>query len=104
MLDIIKDLAFYVMAAGLLLIVAYLLKSNKQNMINTILQLIQQAEETIQGSGLGAEKKAAVIEQLQILYKNVPPWVSDKIDELVAILNAKQAFFSEKAKEVTKTL
>ena len=49
--------------------------------------LVQQAEEKIQGSKLGAEKKAWVIAQLKAIGINGTAYISKLIDELVAIMN-----------------
>jgi hypothetical protein len=62
-------------------------KYGKSTLKNTINTLIQMAEEAIQGSGLGEEKKAWVIKQLESTGIKVTDAVSKLIDELVEVMN-----------------
>ena len=50
--------------ALLCLVLAQLIKSNRQRILQAVERLVQEAEEAIQGSGMGAEKKAYVINWL----------------------------------------
>lgn len=81
---------------------AKIIKNNKQNLINTITTLVQNAETAIQGTGMGAEKKAKVIATLEAMGIEVTVAVSAMIDSAVNYLNAKSAFFTATATTQTK--
>ena len=49
----------------LCLVLSQLIKSNRQRILQTVEGLVQEAEEAIQGSGMGAETKAYVIDRLE---------------------------------------
>lgn len=83
--EILIKLAF----AGVCAILAVVLKMYKDNILETVTRLVQEAESTIQGSGLGDEKKAKVVAQLQAMGVSVNKWLYTKIDEIVAYLNEK---------------
>lgn len=78
-------------------ILANLLKERKARIIAAVTQLIQKAETAIEGSGMGADKKALVIAQLEAMNIRVTQWLSTKIDEIVALLNEKKAWLTESA-------
>ena len=89
MLEVIKDLVLLLILAGVCVIGAYILKAKKQEIRKIAKDLIQKAEVTITGSGMGAEKKAKVIAQLQAMGIKVDTWLDTEIDAIVAYLNAK---------------
>ena len=89
MLEVIKDLALLLILAGVCVIGAYILKAKKQEIRKIATDLIQKAEIAITGSGMGAEKKAKVIAQLQAMGIKVDAWLDTEIDTIVAYLNAK---------------
>jgi hypothetical protein len=112
MLEILKDIATSLALAGVLAVGVWLLKTRKQQLIITLNNLIQMAEEGIKGSGLGETKKAWVIAQLEIIGVKVTDTVSALIDELVDIMNKKQTSLTDAVAstatgaidEVTKTV
>lgn len=89
MLEVVKDLALLLILAGVCMIGAYILKAKKQEIRKIATDLIQKAEITITGSGMGAEKKAKVIAQMQAMGIKVDAWIDTEIDAIVAYLNAK---------------
>lgn len=89
MLEIIKDLVLLLILAGICVIGAYILKAKKQEIRKIATDLVQKAEIAITGSGMGAEKKAKVIAQLQAMGIKVDAWLDAEIDAIVAYLNAK---------------
>lgn len=89
MLEIIKDLVLLLILAGICVIGAYILKAKKQEIRKIATDLVQKAELAITGSGMGAEKKAKVIAQLQAMGIKVDAWLDTEIDAIVAYLNAK---------------
>lgn len=80
-------------------ILAYILKERKARILNEVSQLIQKAESVIQGSGMGAEKKRLVLAQLEVMNVKATAWLSAAIDDIVAALNERQAWFTENAKD-----
>jgi len=66
--------------------------------------LIQKAESTVQGSGLGAEKKAMVVAQLEAIGVSVNSWLSTQIDAIVTALNTKGAWLASEAQTNATTL
>lgn len=85
--------------ALLCLVLAQLIKSNRQRILQTVERLVQEAEEAIQGSGLGSEKKAYVIDRLEAGGVKVNEWISSQIDFVVAALNSKGAWTATKIAE-----
>lgn len=83
----------------LCLVLAQLIKSNRQRVLQTVERLVQEAEEAIQGSGLGQEKKAYVIDRLEAGGVAVNEWLSAQIDFIVAALNSKGAWTAAKIAE-----
>jgi hypothetical protein len=92
-LEILTSLAL----AGAAAAVAWAVKNRKAQIKAALLGLIQQAETGIRGSGLGAEKKAWVLEQLELIEGQLPGWVDSAVDKLVALLNEKNAWLTQKA-------
>ena len=106
MLETIKEIAIALAltlscAAG-----AYILKTYKNSILAAILTLVNEAEEKITASGMGEEKKAKVIAQLEAMGIKVTAWVSAEIDNVVAQLNEKSGWFtasiSDAASEITE--
>lgn len=85
--------------ALLCLVLAQLIKSNRQRILQAVERLVQEAEEAIQGSGMGAEKKAYVIDRLEAGGVKVNEWLSSQIDFVVAALNSKGAWTAAKLAE-----
>ena len=99
-MEIIKTIAIYLILALVCYLTAYLLKSRKAELLKTISDLVQKAESTVQGSGMGTEKKALVITQLEAAGIKVTASVDLAIDNIVAFLNEKSGWLMEKAKEI----
>lgn len=89
MLEIIKELVLLLILAGVCMLGAYILNAKKQELRKIATDLIQKAETAITGSGMGAEKKAKVIAQLQAMGIKVDIWLDGEIDKIVAYLNDK---------------
>jgi hypothetical protein len=102
-METIKEILLALVAAGVCGIGAYLLKQYRQNILTLITNLVQKAEEAVQGSGMGSEKKALVLAQLEAAGIKVKTWMSTAIDTIVATLNEKSAWFVTQAKEVTES-
>lgn len=81
------------------LVLSEIIKSNRQRILQTVEGLVQEAEEAIQGSGLGQEKKAYVIYRLEAGGVAVNAWLSKQIDFIVAALNSKGAWTAAKIAE-----
>lgn len=71
---------------------AYILSANKRNILALIADFVQKAESAVSGSGLGAEKKAWVITQLEAAGIKITAWVSAEIDAIVQLLNEKSGW------------
>lgn len=93
--EIIAALCFVLIC----LVLAEIIKANRQRVLQAVESLVQEAEETIKGSGLGAEKKAFVIDRLEAGGVKVTAWLSAQIDFIVAALNSKGAWTAEKLAE-----
>lgn len=102
MLETMKEIALTLVLAGVCGIVAYLAKSNKQRVLQVVTDLVQKAESTIQGSGMGAEKKAKVVAQLEAMGITVNEKLSASIDKIVAFLNEKSGWLVESASDTAK--
>lgn len=76
-------------------ILASLLRERKARIPAAVARLIQKAEAAVRGSWLGETKKALVIPRLEAMNITVTQWLSDKIDEIVALLNEKKAWLTE---------
>ena len=97
MLETLQSIAIALVLAGVCGIGAWLLKTKKQQILATVTNLIQEAEQAAQGSGLGADKKAKVTAQLEAMGITVNTWLSAQIDSIVAYLNTKGAWFTANA-------
>lgn len=93
------DIFIYGVSALVCLILAALLKGNRQAVLQYATDLINRAETAIQGSGMGADKKALVIAQLQAAGIRVSSWLDHEIDVIVATLNKSGAWLATKTQE-----
>ncbi|MFB0920783.1 MAG: hypothetical protein QMB62_07875 [Oscillospiraceae bacterium] len=98
-MEYIKDIALALILAIGCAILANILKSRKEYILGIVSGLVQKAEAAVQGSGMGAEKKALVLAQLEAMDITVTAWLSKAIDEIVAQLNEKRAWLTENAKD-----
>lgn len=104
MIDKLQSLALTLILAILCGTLGWLVKTNKQRILEYTSQLVQKAEKAVQGSGLGAEKKAIVVAQLEAAGISVNSWLSSQIDTIVATLNSKGAWLAEQTQEVISGL
>lgn len=81
------------------ILLATLLRNHKASVMQYTAQLIQSAEQAIQGSNMGAAKKALVIAQLRAAGIEVNSWLSTNIDQIVAQLNAHGAWLAQQTKQ-----
>ena len=81
------------------IILAMLLRDHKATVLQYAAQLVQSAEQAIQGSGMGAAKKALVIAQLRAAGIQVNSWLSANIDQIVAQLNAHGAWLAQQTEQ-----
>lgn len=102
MAEVIKEILTALIFAGVCAIGAYVLKIRKQQILATITDLIQKAENTITGSGMGAEKKAKVIAQLEAMGIKANTWLSAQIDLIVKYLNEKSGWFADEATDAAE--
>ena len=86
----LHEILIYGVAALGCFILAILIKGNRQAVLQLATDLINKAESTIQGSGMGADKKALVIAQLQAAGINLV---------IVATLNKTGAWLATKTQE-----
>lgn len=68
------------------------LRAKKQKLLSLVTTLVQQAEQTVEGSKMGAAKKALVVAQLQALGIKATDKLGTLIDNTVAYLNAKSGW------------
>lgn len=87
-----------VLALGCI-ILALLLRDHKATVLQYAQQLVQGAEQAIQGSGMGPAKKALVIAQLRAAGIEVNAWLSAAIDSIVEQLNAHGAWLAQQTKQ-----
>lgn len=100
----ILDVLVYAMAALLCTVLACIIKLNRSEVLQYTQQLIQSAEQAIQGSGMGATKKALVVAQLEAAGVRVTEWLDGQIDIIVDTLNAHGAWLAGQAKQATAGL
>jgi len=100
-MEYIKDVILLLLLSGTLSIIAFLFQYNKQRILNIIRGLVQDAENAIQGTGMGAEKKQKVIAQLESIGITVTAWVDAAIDQVVDVLNQKSGWLLSKKEEVS---
>jgi hypothetical protein len=94
--QIIEIIAWLVLA-GICAVLAIVLKSRKAAILALVADLVQRAEQAVQGSGMGAEKKKVVIAQLEAAGVKMAAWMSTAIDEIVAQLNDRNAWYAHLA-------
>ena len=78
---------------------AMLLRDHKAAVLQYAAQLVQGAEQAIQGSNMGAAKKALVIAQLRAAGIEVNSWLSADIDRIVSQLNAHGAWLAKQTEQ-----
>ena len=81
------------------IILAMLLRDHKATVLQYAAQLVQSAEQAIQGSGMGASKKAPVLAQLEAAGLRLNTWLSVAIDKMVQHLNESGAWLASQARE-----
>ena len=81
------------------ILLATLLRNHKASVLQYTAQLIQSAEQAIQGSNMGAAKKALVLAQLEAAGIEVNSWLSTNIDQIVAQLNAHGAWLAQQTEQ-----
>lgn len=102
MSEVIKDILTALIFAGVCAIGAYILKMRKQEILSIVTDLIQKAETAVTGSGMGAEKKAKVVAQLEAMGIKVNTWLSAEIDLIVKYLNEKSGWFADEATDAAE--
>lgn len=78
---------------------AYMIRTNKQDVLTYVASLVQAAEKAINGSHMGAVKKRLVIDQLEAAGVKVTAWLSNQIDLIVKALNSRGAWLAEQTQE-----
>ena len=81
------------------IILALLLRDHTAAVLQYAAQLVQSAEQAIQGSGMGAAKKALVLAQLEAAGIRVSVWLSAAIDKIVDHLNANGAWLAKQVEQ-----
>lgn len=81
------------------IIMALLLRDHKASVLQYAAQLVQSAEQAIQGSGMGAAKKALVLAQLEAAGIRINTWLSVAIDKMVQHLNASGAWLAQQTEQ-----
>ena len=94
-----QEILLMLILAALCGLAAYVIQKYKQWVLQKAMELINRAEEIVQGSDMGEEKKRLVITQLEAAGIRVTAWLSKKIDFMVAILNAQGAWLAKKTQE-----
>ena len=90
----LHEILIYGVAALACFILAIVVKGNRQAVLRFATDLINKAELAVQGSGMGADKKALVIAQLQAAGIRVTAWLDHQIDVIVASLNSTGAWLA----------
>ena len=96
--DVLIEVLFAIIAAIAVGSFAILLHNNKQRLLEAINSLVQKAEETIEGSKMGEEKKKRVLAQLETMGFKITAHVSELVDIVVAKLNETQSWLTDSAK------
>lgn len=97
-MDYMEIVSTGILALGCI-IMALLLRDHKASVLQYAAQLVQSAEQAVQGSGMGAAKKALVIAQLRAAGIEVNSWLSAAIDKIVAQLNVHGAWLAQQTKQ-----
>ena len=88
----LRDILYVVIIAVIVLMARYGLPwLGKFIKIRIIDKLVAAAEQKIKGSGMGTEKKAEVIAQLEALHIKVDDFIDNMIEAAVYALNTKKA-------------
>lgn len=95
----LQNIVLTVILAVLCSAIAWMIKANKQRILAYTEELIQRAENAVQGSGLGTQKKAMVVARLETAGVTVTSWLSGQIDSIVAALNSKGAWLTQQTQE-----
>ena len=93
----IYEIVATLVLAGMCAILATVLATRKQAILAMISDLVQRAEKTVEGTGMGAEKKKLVIAQLEAAGVRVTAYMSKAIDDIVAELNKRNAWYAHLA-------
>lgn len=80
-------------------VTALLIRYNRSGILRYAAELINAAEAAIQGSGMGAEKKALVLAQLEAAGIHINTWLSAAIDKIVQHLNDSGAWLAVQVRE-----
>lgn len=86
------EIAEMLLLAGMLAILAVVLKAKKETLLTLVQNYVKKAEEAVQGSGMGAEKKRLVIAWLETSGVKITGYLSKAIDDVVKGLNEKKAW------------
>ncbi len=100
----LHDIMIYGEGALVCFILAIVFKTYRQAVLRFASELIQKAEVAIQGSGMGPDKKALVIAQLQAAGIHVGKWLDRQIDVIVASLNATGAWLAKQTQQGISSL
>lgn len=98
-MEYFKEIFLALILALVCMLLSNVLKERKQYILGLVSNLVQKVETSIQGSGMGAEKKRLVVAQLEAMNIKVTAWLSAAIDDIVAALNEKRAWLTENAKD-----
>lgn len=102
MKESIIELLEMLLLAGVLAIIAIVLKTEKKRILALVQDYIKKAEDAVQGSGMGAEKKKLVCAWLEAAGVKVNAWLSTAIDKIVKELNERKAWAMDKAGELNE--
>lgn len=80
-------------------VAALLIRYHRSGILQYAAELVNAAEVAIQGSGMGAEKKALVLAQLEAAGVHINNWLSVAIDKIVDHLNESGAWLASQARE-----
>ena len=81
------------------IILAMLLRDHKATVLQYAAQLVQSAEQAIQGSGMGSAKKALVLSHLEAAGIHINTWLSVAIDKMVQHLNESGAWLAQQTEQ-----
>lgn len=101
--NFMEIMQFAILALGCF-ILALLLKTNRDRILQITTDLINKAEDAVQGSGMGAEKKALVMAQLEAAGVHVNTWLAAQIDAIVQMLNTNGAWLAAQTRQHTDSL
>jgi len=95
-MNYITDMLILAVLALVIIILASLLRYYKTRILTAISSVVQQVEQAIEGSKMGAEKKKLAKAQLEVMGIRVTKWVDEMIDVTVEILNVEGAWLIDK--------